>query len=88
MPAAWAREAEIGIEEAEVVARPLSVLLRARSGRHSRDGHSCWVGAVGRLEDHPELTAAQLNQRGTGQEAGAFESIVLRKARIEGGVEH
>jgi hypothetical protein len=36
-PAAWAGEADIGVVEGEIVARPLSVLLRALDRRQPRD---------------------------------------------------
>jgi hypothetical protein len=83
--ASRAREAEIGVVEGEIVARPLGILLRALGGRNVwREDEGGWVGAVGRLEDHPEL-AAQLDQGGTRQERRPFGSIVLRKARGGGG---
>ena len=78
LPAAWAREAELGVVDAEVLSSSLSVLLRALGGLHSRDDESRPIGAVGRLEDHPALIGAQLDQEGTGQEGGALIRIVLR----------
>jgi hypothetical protein len=77
-PAAWAREAELGVVKGEVVASPLSVLLRALGGLHPRNDDGRWVGAVGRLEDQPALIGAQLDQGGTGQEGGSPGRIILR----------
>jgi hypothetical protein len=77
-PAAWAREAELGVVEGEEVSSPLSVLLRALGGLHLRDDDGRWVGAVGRLEDQPALIGAQLDQGGTRQEKGAPGHIILR----------
>ncbi len=77
-PAAQAREAELGVEVREIIASPLSVLLRALGGLHLRDDNGRWVGAVGRLEDQPALIGAQLDQGGTGQEGGAPGRIILR----------
>jgi hypothetical protein len=80
--AAWAHETEVWVVEGEIVARLLSPSLRALGGQNVwREDEGGWVGAVGRLEDHPELTA-QLDQSGTGQEGGTLGSIILMKKRM------
>ncbi len=78
-PGTWAREAHVGEEQGEEVARPLSIVQSSLGRKHLWHVNGHGVGAEGSLDDHPELAVAQLDELGTGQEGRALGMGVLRK---------